>query len=68
MPPPPKRLPNNYVVLLSSPTKDTKIQVTPKDWMPPGVKYLGIYTTPYNSQIKRRLFGYGIASPKWKKN
>jgi len=40
------------------------LQICPADWMPPGVHYLGIWK---GGSGTLRMYGYGEASPKWKK-
>ena len=52
------------VVLVKSRTGKTHWQFTDPQWMPPNVEYLGVFCTGIN---KYKMFGYGEASPKWKK-
>lgn len=54
------------VALLKTRKKNSSIYFTPKDWLPPDAHYLGIYTV-MPSKKKYPLYGYGEASPKWKK-
>lgn len=49
------------VVLVKSPKKNATLQFCSYDCMPPGMQYLGMYKN------KRPMYGFGEASPKWRK-
>ena len=54
------------VVLVASPKKNALIQFIPPDYMPPSAQHIGTYTCPITEK-KYHMFGFGEASPKWKK-
>lgn len=65
---------SNTVILAKKPQKkydyrkagyNSELQFVPYSWLPPGVRYLGIYVTSHNRKA-HRMYGYGIASTYWR--
>lgn len=58
------------VLLLSDQSKHSIMQFCNYDMLPPDVKLLGYYKRIHSitkKLQKYKMYGYGIASPKWKK-
>lgn len=53
------------VVLVKDRKKNSMLQFVTPDLMPPNMMYIGIHTSPFGKKYK--MYGFGEASPKWKK-